>query len=167
VIRSLTKFYGCPALRVGYAVAHPETIRRIASLLPTWPVTQLAVDALAEAVEDREYAEASLRENTAGRERLAASLSGLGLFIFPSAANYLLLELRADMPTASQLRVRLIRKHRILIRNCDSYEGLAPGRYVRVAVRSAMENCRLLEALADELRLPRPETSDSSRRLVL
>ena len=29
VVRSLTKFYGCPALRVGYAVAHPDTIRRI------------------------------------------------------------------------------------------------------------------------------------------
>ena len=71
------------------------------------------------------------------------------------------------MPDASKLRAALILKHRILIRNCDSYEGLATGRYVRVAVRSAMENCRLLEALADELRLPRPETSDSSRRLVL
>jgi threonine-phosphate decarboxylase len=153
VLRSLTKFYGCPALRVGYAVAHPETIRGIVSLLPTWPVTQLAIDALAEAVADRAYAEASLRENAVERERLVESLSGLGLVVFPTAANYLLLELTAASPTASELRTRLIRKHRILIRNCDSYEGLAPGRYVRVAVRSAAENCRLIQALGDELRL--------------
>jgi histidinol-phosphate/aromatic aminotransferase/cobyric acid decarboxylase-like protein len=46
-----------PALRVGYAVAHPETIRRIQALLPTWPVTQLAIDVLAEAVQDLEFAE--------------------------------------------------------------------------------------------------------------
>jgi threonine-phosphate decarboxylase len=154
VVRSLTKFYGCPALRVGYAVAHPETIRRIVSFLPTWPVTQLAIDALAEAVADREYAEASLGENASERQHLSDSLSGLGLVVFPSAANYLLLELGADMPTASELRARLARKHRILIRSCDSYEGLMPGRYVRVAVRSAAANCRLIQACADELRLP-------------
>ena len=154
VVRSLTKFYGCPALRVGYAVAHPETIRRIVSLLPTWPVTQLAMDALAEAVADREYAEASLRENAVERQQLSESLSGLGLVVFPSAANYLLLELGGDMPTASELRARLIAKHRILVRNCDSYEGFAGGRYVRVAVRAREENCRLIQALAHELRLP-------------
>jgi len=153
VVRSLTKFYGCPALRVGYAVAHPETARAIASLLATWPVTQLALDALAEAVVDRDYAEASLRENVEERERLSASLGGLGLVVFPSAANYLLLELRAGMPAASELRARLASRHRILIRNCDSYEGFPPGRYVRVAVRSSAENGRLLQALADELRI--------------
>jgi len=154
VIRSLTKFYGCPALRVGYAVAHPETIQNIQSLLPAWPVTQLASDALAEAVTDREYAEASLRENAVERGWLMESLKQLGLFVFPSSANFLLLELRGDMLTASELRARLIAKHRILIRNCDSYEGLARGRYVRVAVHAREENCRLIQALAEELRLP-------------
>jgi threonine-phosphate decarboxylase len=56
------------------------------------------------------------------------------------------------MPTAAELRARLIAKHRILIRNCDSYEGLSTGRYVRVAVRSAPDNCRLIRALGIELR---------------
>jgi threonine-phosphate decarboxylase len=154
VLRSLTKFYGCPALRVGYAVARPETARRIRSLLPTWPVTQLAMDALAEAVADREYAEASIRENAVERELLAEELRTHGLFVFPSAANFLLLELPAEMPDSSELRARLLMKHRILIRNCASYEGLAPGRYVRVAVRTRPENCRLAQALAEELRLP-------------
>jgi threonine-phosphate decarboxylase len=151
VIRSLTKFYGCPALRVGYAVAHPDTIPKIQGLLPTWPVTQLALDALAEAVTDREYAEASLRENAAERERLTASLTGLGLVVFPSAANYLLFELEEQMPTSSDLCSRLIASHRIMIRNCDSYEGLAHRRYVRVAVRAAADNERLIRALSQEL----------------
>jgi threonine-phosphate decarboxylase len=152
VIRSLTKFYGCPALRVGYAVAHPETIRRVMEMLPTWPVTQLAMDTLAEAVVDREYAGASVRENAVERERLSESLDGLGVFVFPSAANYLLLELAINMIAASELRARLISRHRILIRNCDSYEGLAAGRYVRVAVRSGEENGCLIRALGEELK---------------
>lgn len=154
VIRSLTKFYGCPALRIGYVVAHPDIIRRIQFLLPTWPVTQLAIDALTEAITDEEYAQASLRENVVERQWLAHALSALGLFVFPSAANYLLIELGADMPAASKLRASLIAKYRILIRNFDSYEGLTPGRYVRVAVRSHEENCLLIEALTAELKLP-------------
>ncbi len=146
-VRSLTKFYGCPALRVGYAVAHPDTIRLIRSLLPTWPVTQLALDALTEAVADAEYAAASLRDNHVESSRLASSLTSLGVTVFPSAANYLFLELDAGMPSADALRRRLIARHRILIRNCDSYEGLSGGRYIRVAVRSSADNYRLLEAL--------------------
>ena len=151
VIRSLTKFYGCPALRVGYAVAHPAAIRSIRSYLPTWPVTQFALDALSEAVTDVEFAETSLRENATERERLASALAALGLVVFSSAANYLLLELRDNMPSASELRERLIAAHRIAIRNCDSYEGLAHGRFVRVAVRSAADNDRLIGALQREL----------------
>ncbi len=154
VIRSLTKFYGCPALRVGYAVAHPDTIRLLRAHLPTWPVTQLALDALAEAVADREHAELSRRENAVERETLAQSLSGLGAFVFPAAANYLLVELPANTPAAPELRARLLAKHRILIRNCDSYEGLASGRYVRVAVRTAEDNRRLLDAFAREWSTP-------------
>jgi threonine-phosphate decarboxylase len=152
VLRSLTKFYGCPALRVGYAVAHPDIIRRIAGLVPTWPVTQLALDALTEAIMDSEYAEASLSENAAERDSLSQSLDTLGLVVFPSAANYLLVELASGMPKSSELRMSLLRKHKILIRNCDSYEGLASGRYIRVAVRSAAENNLLMQALAAQLR---------------
>ncbi len=152
VVRSLTKFYGCPALRVGYAVAHPEAVRQISGLLPTWPVTQLAMDALAEAIADREYAETSLLENAVERERLGESLRELGLVVFPSSANYLFLELAEGMRGAAELRRALVEKHRILIRNCDSYEGLTLGRHVRVAVRSTTENDRLIHALGDELR---------------
>jgi threonine-phosphate decarboxylase len=152
VLRSLTKFYGCPSLRIGYAVAHPETASRIRFLLPTWPITQFAIDALAESVGDREYEEISLRENIIEREHLASSLRELGFFVFPSAANYLLLGLPAETPSASELRTRLIANHRILIRNCDSYEGLAHGRYIRVAVRGRQDNLRLIQALQSDLR---------------
>lgn len=153
VLRSLTKLYGCPALRVGYAVALPETIRRVTSFLPTWAVTQLATDALAEAVADQEYVKLSLAENKLERERLHKALGALGLMVFPSAANYLFFELRDAMPSATELRARLIKRHRILVRNCDSYEGLLGGRYVRVAVRTGEENGRLISALREELTL--------------
>jgi len=152
VVRSLTKFYGCPALRVGYAVGTPECISRIAALSPTWPVTLLALNALREALLDEDYARATLRENAVERARLFAGLAQLGAVVFPAAANYLLIQLKEDWAPALRIRERLIREHRILVRNCDSYDGLETGRYIRVAVRSASENDRLLNALETVLK---------------
>ncbi len=153
VIRSLTKFYGCPALRVGYAVAHPETVARIQAFLPTWPITQLAMDTLTEALSDREYEEATLRDNAVERQWLTGELSRLGLVVSPSAANYLFMELNSGMPSSSEVRAHLVAKHRILDpRNCDSYEEPAPGRYIRIAVRTRPENSRLIQALIEELK---------------
>lgn len=152
VVRSLTKFYGCPALRVGYAVGTPECISRIAALSPTWPVTLLALNALREALLDEDYARATLRENAVERARLFAGLSQLGAVVFPSAANYLLIQLKETWALASQVRERLIREHSILVRNCDSYDGLETGRYIRAAVRTAGENDRLLNALETVLK---------------
>ena len=123
--------------------------------MPTWPITQTRHPTRwPKLVEDREYAAASIRENAIEREALSAALTSLGLIAFISEANYLLLELQPMMPRASELRARLIARHRILIRNCDSYEGLTPGRFIRVAVRSAEDNRRLIHALAEELTLP-------------
>jgi threonine-phosphate decarboxylase len=151
VLRSLTKFFGCPALRVGYAVSHPDTVKGIRELLPTWPVTQLAMDALIEALKDKTYAEETLKENALEREKLSHELGKLGLTVFPSMANFLFIELGSGMRCSSELRARMISHHKILIRNCDSYENLETGRYIRVAVRSREDNERLVAGLHEEL----------------
>ena len=152
VVRSLTKFYGCPALRVGYVAGSAETMAKVARVVPTWPVTVLSANALREAIEDEEYATVSLRENEVERRRLAESLAQLGAQVFPSAANFLLLRLQRGWPDSRSLRESLIRNHHIVIRNCDSYSGLEAGRFIRVAVRSAAENAQLLRALKETLK---------------
>jgi threonine-phosphate decarboxylase len=146
-IRSLTKFYGCPGLRVGYAVASPETAAALAAQLPAWPVTTLAMHALAEAIDDAEYARETLELNQRNRMMLAESLERLSCEVSPSAANFLFLRLPDGLP-APQVRERLLREHAVLVRECDSFEGIERGRYFRVAVREESENVRLVEALA-------------------
>ncbi len=146
-IRSLTKFFGCPGLRVGYAVAAPETARSLAAQLAAWPVTSLALNALAEALRDVDYARTAIETNQEERTRLSAALGRLGLHVFPAAANFLFLRLPDCFP-ALQVRDQLIREHAILVRECDSFAGIERGRYLRVAVRQENENARLIEALA-------------------
>jgi threonine-phosphate decarboxylase len=146
-IRSLTKFFGCPGLRVGYAVAAPETARSLAANLPPWPVTTLASNVLAEALADEEYRAEALERNQRARTGLSAALSALGCVVNPAAANFLLLRLPAAVD-AAEIRAWLLQQHAILVRECDTFAGLEPGRYLRVAVRHENENARLVAALS-------------------
>jgi threonine-phosphate decarboxylase len=147
VVRSLTKFYGCPALRVGYAVASPYWAARLSAGSPTWPVTTLALNALSIAVEDEEYRRDTLRECDAQRRDLRMKLGAIGATVYPSVVNFLLIRLPDGWPPASDLRDHLIRESKIVVRNCDSYDNLETGHYIRVAVRGAGDNSRLVDAM--------------------
>jgi threonine-phosphate decarboxylase len=149
-IRSLTKFFGCPGLRVGYAVASPETAALLKAQLPPWPVTILAAGALAEALRDVDYRRETLERNARARACLAAALAALGCHVCPCAANFLLVRLPAVLP-ASELYDRLLHAHGILVRKCDSFSGLERDRYLRIAVRDESDNARLLAAFEGSL----------------
>lgn len=149
-VRSLTKFFGCAGLRVGYAVAAPETARRLAIQLPAWPVTTLALNALVEALRDDEYIDATIKSNERNKASLPEALGRLGCRVFPPAANFVFFEV-PNAIRASEVRERLIREHAILVRDCDSFDGLEAGRYLRIAVRLESENSRLIEGLATVL----------------
>lgn len=146
-IRSVTKFYGCPALRVGYAVASSSLAARIAAQLPAWPVTTLALSAAAVAVTEHDYEKASIESNETERSKLGEALKALGFRVFPSATNFLLLQVPSGGPCSTEIWSRLIKEHHIQIRNCDSFEGLQRGLYLRVAVLGPAENDQLVRAL--------------------
>jgi threonine-phosphate decarboxylase len=147
VLRSVTKFYGMPALRVGYAVATPALARRIEAELPPWPVTTLAASAAAEAVQDHDYVQRTLAWVFDERRWLHDALEQIGVTVYPSAANFLLTRLPAHALSSAQLRARLIADHQIIVRDCESFRGLSRGRFIRVAIRCREENQRLVRAL--------------------
>lgn len=145
LLRSMTKFFAIPGLRLGYAIGHPETIADIASLQAPWSVNTAAQVAGIASLGNPEYCLQTRAYISQERERLTATLAGLGfLKIFPSRANYLLAEI-VNGPGAAELRSRLI-PHGILIRDCSNFQGLDP-RFFRVAVKLRAENELLVEKL--------------------
>jgi len=152
VLRSLTKFYGMPALRVGYAVSTPRMAVRIAAQLPPWPVTTLAASAAAEAVQDQQYARRTLVSVADQRRWLTLALGKIGVTVYPSAANFLLVRLPASAPTSAHVRARLIADAGIIVRDCRSFDGLSSGRYLRIAVRQRGDNERVVRALGSMLK---------------
>ncbi len=144
VIRSLTKFYAIPGLRIGYLVAVPDTISRLRRLQPPWSVNALAAAAGIAALRDGEYAERTRRAIPALRERLARGLADAGLEPLPSEVNFILCRVADAATLCGELLPR-----GIAARNCDSFTGLEDNRYVRFAVRTHAENERLLAALRE------------------
>ena len=142
VARSLTKFFAVPGLRLGCLVARaPELVRRFQ---PSWAVNVAAAAAGASAVADTEYAEKTLQEITLRRGELLRALRGLpGLEAYEGAANFLLVRGPEGLPEG-------LARRGVLVRGCGPFPGLGP-RFLRIAVRGAEENERLVRALGAEL----------------
>ena len=148
-IRSLTKFYAIPGLRLGFAIAWPEIAKQFRALMLPWTVNTLAQAVGAAALEDEEYAVRTREFVRIQRESLKTNLSGIpGIKVFPGSANYLLARLDGTAPdsmSGSSLAKRLL-EDKIAIRVCNNFNGL-DDRYFRVAVRTESENERLVSAI--------------------
>jgi threonine-phosphate decarboxylase len=149
VLRSLTKFYALPGLRVGYAVSSPATAKRLQRRLPPWSVSTMGQVAALAAFNDKVHAQKSLTFMAQERERFRSKLAALpGCTVMPTYANYCFVELprgQRACDIAEHLRSR-----GVLIRDCSSVPG-ANSRSVRFAVRARIENDRLIRELAQVL----------------
>ncbi|WP_448596207.1 pyridoxal phosphate-dependent aminotransferase [Thermoleptolyngbya sp.] len=144
IVRSLTKFYSLPGLRLGYAIAHPDRLRRWQQWRDPWSVNSLASAAAIATLADTPFQQHTWDWLPPARQQLFDGLAALpGLHPLPSAANYLLVQ---SDGSATHLQTRLLQQHQILIRHCTSFPELGD-RFFRVAVRTRAENQRLVEAL--------------------
>ncbi len=144
ILRSLTKFYSLPGLRLGYCIAHPDRLRQWRSWRDPWPVNTLAAAAAMAVLPDTEFQQLTWDWLTPARRRLFEGLEQIsGLHPQPGAANFILV--RSDR-SATQLQTQLLQQHQILIRDCMSFPELGD-KFFRVAVRTVAENDRLVAAL--------------------
>ena len=150
ILRSFTKFFAIPGLRLGHLLAAPELITRLAAMQEPWSVSTLAQAVGRACLQDQDYMARTRSLVAEARQNLYQGLQALpGLTPFPGEANYLLVKL--DLPgwTAPRLRESLLPRG-IIIRDASNFKGLDE-RYVRVAVRRHEDNDRLLAALAASL----------------
>lgn len=146
VLRSFTKFFALPGLRIGYLVAHPSMVKELSYQQEPWSVNTLAAVAAAESIADSAFREKSCSLIARERAYLSAGISKLGwLAPYPSEANFLLVRIQHQAIRANHL-LRELEAMRILIRDCTDFRGLGQ-KYIRVAIRSRKENRCLLEAL--------------------
>lgn len=163
VVRSMTKLYAIPGLRLGYAVADAVPADRLRGFLPPWSVGSVAQTVGMGVLGDQAYAEKSRSDAVRRREILADALSALpGLKVYPGAANYLLVRIARPDIDAVALEEQVLRQG-IAIRVCTDFVGLGRD-YFRVAVRTTSENRCLVAALARVLQPSRPTAVVKSRK---
>jgi threonine-phosphate decarboxylase len=145
VLRSLTKIYALPGLRLGYAAANPDLLARLRKEVTPWSVNTLAQVAGLAAIQDDEFLRASrfavreaLRPFAAG---LAACSSCLGPV--PAFSNFLLVRLK---DVTSGWLCRRLAERGIAIRDASNFVGLDE-QYVRISLRKPEDNERLLSEL--------------------
>ncbi|BAZ43663.1 histidinol-phosphate aminotransferase [Chondrocystis sp. NIES-4102] len=144
ILRSLTKFYCLPGLRIGYAIAHPSRLQQWQQWRDPWSVNTLAAAATIAVIQDKEFQQQTWNWLEVARSQLFEQLSQIsGLQPLNSAANYLLVKTQFS---ATELQEQLLIHNQIIIRDCLSFPELGD-RYFRTAVRLPVENDRLVKAI--------------------
>jgi histidinol-phosphate/aromatic aminotransferase/cobyric acid decarboxylase-like protein len=152
VVRSLTKLLSLAGLRLGYALAAPQRLRRWAAWRDPWPVNGLAL-AVGERLLERPgwlpgWTARVQRWTAREGPWLARQLARWPrLTPMPSAANFLLVRSDASL---EPVRRGLEERHGILLRDCRSFEGLGP-EWLRIGLQHRRGHRRLLRALEREL----------------
>jgi len=144
-LRAFTKSFAIPGIRLGYLICGDrdltEMIRRH---LPEWNISAIAQQigtAAAKVIRDTGYLAKSVESVRTERAYLEDRLKALGIKVYPSDTNYLLLETRADIAD-------LLMERGIMVRRCSNYHGLDE-RHIRIAVRRHEDNERLIKALEE------------------
>jgi histidinol-phosphate aminotransferase len=143
IMRSMTKDYGLPGLRLGYAVASREIIDTLRRAAPPWNVNVIAQKTGAAVLKREEYLQQSLIKIQQSKLYLTGELSRLGFSVTPSDAHYFLVK----VGNALECR-RALLKYGIMVRDCTSF-GLPE--YIRVSPRTMPECEKLIKAMTSLL----------------
>ena len=150
VMKSISKSYGVPGLRLGVLASGDEAvIAKMKKDVSIWNINSFGEFYMQiEEKYKKDYAEALVKIR-AERRRFAGELAKIrGVRVIPSQANYIMVELDDSINPKELLKTLLI-KYEILIKELTTKTN---GRnYLRLAVRCTEDNDRLLEALRTEL----------------
>ena len=152
IVRSMSKHYGVPGLRLGFCYSrNREMLDRLRRLVPTWHLNSLAEYFLTLLPSNEAAYRQSLARVTADVGRLRDELSAIpGLSVYPTGSNFVLFRIEGNM-TAARLQERLLVDRLMYVRDCSNKVGL-DDRHVRVASQGREADERLVDALRDLMR---------------
>jgi histidinol-phosphate aminotransferase len=145
VARTFSKAYGLASLRIGMIAAPERLIKFLRKVSSPYNVNGVALAVLPEALADQEYLNNYIREIHQGRERIFTRLAELGIRTWPSAANFVLMDIGAK----HKLLVNAMRKRGVLLRDRSTDPGCDG--YVRITVGVEDQVTRGLDALEESL----------------
>lgn len=146
VLRSLTKFYALPGLRLGFCGTSPEMVRQLENNSDGWNVNRLAQIAGSVGLKDVEYQQETRNHLPYWQESMKQELISWGAVDFyEPVVNFILCRLKSSEVSVGELS-KEARKQGLLIRDASNFSGLGD-QWFRLAIRTSEENKRALEIL--------------------
>lgn len=147
LLRSLTKFFGIPGLRIGYGIGSQEIIRMMAEHKEPWTINAFALEAVKTIYENREYIEKTKTYIRTERQRVKEAVEKLpGIKVYESAADFHLYQ--------TELKVlelqKALHERNINIRTCEDFPGLEE-HFFRAAIKKTEDNDCFITALTEIL----------------
>ncbi len=148
IIRSLTKFFAVPGLRIGYGISsNKDILRKIVETKQPWTINSFAALAGEIVLKDSTYIEESIAWISKEREYLYQELKEIkGIKVFPPQGNYILFKVLDGKKSI----ISYMLKYKILIRGCSNYRNLTDAFY-RVAIKDRKNNNLLVNRLKEAL----------------
>lgn len=145
LVKSLTKRFGIPGLRLGYVVGSTGWIRRLRAKLQPWTVGALEIAAGRFLIRERDRFPSRWPELKAEAQALQRALALNPAFRVTESSTHFFL-VRLSQPRSSDLKQWLMDRHGLLIRDAANFRGL-DAHFVRIAARLDEANTALVDAL--------------------
>ncbi|WP_179362546.1 pyridoxal phosphate-dependent aminotransferase [Nitrosopumilus oxyclinae] len=143
VLRSLTKSFALPGIRIGYAAGSKEIINVLKKIQIPWSVNSLAQDAANTALKNKSHL---VKSNSIIEKELIFLRNKInklkGFDCDDSSTNFILIKTKKN---STELQKKLL-EHKILIRDCKNFRGL-DNHHIRIAVKAHKDNLKLVNVL--------------------
>lgn len=152
IMKSISKCYGVPGIRLGVLVSSDEKmIAEMKKEVAIWNINSFGEFYMQIEEKYKKDYVLSLQKIRSVRKGFVEALSGIeGLRVIPSQANYVMAELTGGKKAKEVTKILLL-KYRILIKDLSGKIVMGKRQFVRLAVRSEEDNMRLVEALKEIL----------------
>ena len=147
VVKSISKSYGVPGLRLGIMASADEVlIKEAKKYVSIWNINSFAeffMQIFTKYSKDYHKACGSFQ---AERADFLSKLCEIPfIHVMPTQANFVLCEVKEPY-SSMEIVKRMLREHNILLSACSAKKGLQGGKYLRIAIRGHQDNVRLIEA---------------------
>ena len=147
IFRTFSKIYGLAGIRIGYAIAHPNTTKSLRQCWTPFSINNLALNAALAALDDQKYIDKCATINAEERVFLYDELRYMGFVPIEPKGNFIYLEL--DDVALKDRIYRHLESNNILVRPLDRF-GI--GTALRITVGKPDENRRLISCLKNYIR---------------
>jgi threonine-phosphate decarboxylase len=150
VLRSMTKFFAIPGLRIGYGITNQQLIAKLKASKDPWNINLFAQKVGIKVLKEADYIQRTKEVLKREKIFLYQQLKEMDyLKPYSPTVNYILIDI-SDSNYSSQELERELAKRGILIRDCSTYHLLGKD-FIRVAVKSRKDNKVLINKLKELL----------------